>query len=383
MKACRRQFGFGIGWGAVALVAFLFAAVLPVPCALGQSANPPVESGPTTPRELVVGTKEAAPFSMKSPEGEWTGISIDLWRRIAEKQKIKYRFQEEESVQALIDAVAQSKVDIGVAALTVTADRETMLDFTSAFYSTGLGIAVPATTGMAGWAPVVRALTSFSFLRAVLALVGLALLVGLVVWLLERRHNEEFGGPVTKGLSSSVWWTTVAMTQRGIGHQGPRTLPGRLVAMLWMVGSIIAIAVFTASITSALTIRQLQGNVQGVTDLSNVRVGVVGGSSSEDTLDRLRIRFQGYPNAREGLKAVRDGKLDAFVYDRPLLAWIIHQDFRSSVQLLDLIFDQQHYAFALPAGSPLRKPISVAILNEVRNTWWGDILYRYLGDKGQ
>lgn len=331
---------------------------------------------------IVVGTKEAPPFSMKSPEGEWTGISIDLWRRIAEEKKITFRFHEEETVQGLVDAVAAGKVDIGVAALTVTAGREDILDFTSAFYGTGLGIAVPAGSP-ASWAAVVRALTSFGFLQSVLALVGLALVVGLLVWLLERRHNEEFGGTVAKGLSSSVWWTTVAMTQRGIGNQGPRTMPGRFVAMLWMVGSIIAIAVFTAGITSALTVRQLQGNVHGVTDLSKVRVGVVIGSSTVETLNRLRIRFGGYSNAKEGLQAVRDGKLDAFVYDRPLLAWTIHQDFRSSIALLDVTFDQQHYAFALPAGSPLRKPVSVALLKEVRSMWWGDTLHRYLGDKGQ
>lgn len=367
-----------VGWCVFAIAICLIAA----PPAVAQSVNPPLSLDQLKQREIVVGTKEAPPFAMKSPEGEWSGISIDLWRRIAEKQNIKYRFHEEEAVQGLVEAAAAGKVDIAVAALTVTSGREEMLDFTSAFYGTGLGIAVPA-GGAASWGPVVRALTSFGFLQSVLALVGLALLVGLLVWLLERRHNEEFGGTVAKGLSSSVWWTTVAMTQRGIGHQGPRTMPGRFVAMLWMVGSIIAIAVFTAGITSALTVRQLQGNVHGVTDLSKVRVGAVTGSSTEDTLNRLRIGFESYPNAKEGLQAIRDGKLDAFVYDRPLLAWTINQDFRSSVQLLDVIFDQQHYAFALPAGSPLRKPVSVAVLNEIRNTWWGDTLHRYLGSKGQ
>ena len=367
-----------LGWHVVAVAAFLIAAVP----AFAQSAKLWPDLEKLKQREIIVGTKEAAPFSMKSPAGEWSGISIDLWRRIAEKQNIKYRFHEEETVQSLIDAVVAGKVDIAVAALTVTAGREEALDFTSAFYGTGLGIAV-STGGTASWTPVVRALTSFGFLQSVLALIGLALLVGLVVWLLERRHNEEFGGTVAKGLSSSVWWTTVAMTQRGIGHQGPRTMPGRFIAMLWMVGSIIAIAVFTAGITSALTVRQLQGNVHGVTDLSKVRVGAVTGSSTEDTLDRLRISFESYPNAKAGLQAIRDGKLDAFVYDRPLLAWTINQDFRSSVQLLDVVFDQQHYAFALPFGSPLRKPVSVAVLNEIRSSWWGDTLYRYLGSKGQ
>jgi ABC-type amino acid transport substrate-binding protein len=362
---------------AAVLAAFAFANGL----AFAQT-DKPSDLDALLQRRIVVGTKEAPPFAMKTREGEWSGISIDLWRRIAEDKKIAFRFHEEETVQGLVDAVAAGKVDIGVAAITVTAGREDRMDFTSAFYGTGLGIAV-ASGGVASWAPVMRALTSFGFLQSVLALIGLALVVGLLVWLLERRHNDEFGGTVAKGLSSSVWWTTVAMTQRGIGNQGPRTMPGRFVAMLWMVGSIIAIAVFTAGITSALTVRQLQGNVHGVTDLSKVRVGAVTGSSTEDTLTRLRIGFESYATAKDGLQAIRDGKLDAFVYDRPLLAWTINQDFRSSVQLLDVVFDQQHYAFALPAGSPLRKPVSVALLNEVRTTWWGDTLHRYLGGKGQ
>ena len=35
-------------------------------------------------QELVIGTKEAAPFAMKSADGSWSGISIDQWRRIAD-----------------------------------------------------------------------------------------------------------------------------------------------------------------------------------------------------------------------------------------------------------------------------------------------------------
>lgn len=331
-------------------------------------------------RELVVGTKEAAPFAMKGADGNWIGISIDLWRKIADEKKIRYRFVEAETVPELIEGVVNGKFDIAVAALTVTAAREEMLDFSSPFYSTGLGIAI-ASGGLANWAPVWRALTSFNFLQSVFALIGLALLVGLVVWLFERRSNEEFGGSVAKGLSTSVWWTTVAMTQRAIGQAGPRTMPGRFVAMLWMVASIIAIAVFTAGITSALTVRQLQGNVQGVTDLSQVKVGAVKGSSTEEALARIRVTFTPFANARDGLQALRSRQIEAFVYDRPLMAWIASQDFRSSVQLLDATFDPQNYAFALPGGSPLRKPLNVAILHAVQSRWWDDVLFRYLGNR--
>ena len=360
------------------LVGFVIASMMLIcGAAVAQTAPTPVD---LTQRELIVATKEAPPFAIKGTDGSWSGISIDLWRKIAEDRKLRYRLVEEPTVQGLIDGVAAGKFDVAAAALTVTAQREEVLEFTSPFYSTGLGIAVAA-GGPASWAPVLRALLSVRFLQAVLALVGLALLVGMVVWLLERRHNEEFGGGLTKGLSSSVWWTTVAMTQRGIGHAGPRTLPGRMIAMLWMVGSIIAIAVFTASITSALTIRQLQGSVHGVTDLSVVRVGVVAGSSSEEPLNRMKVKFTGFPSARDGLRALRQHEIDAFVYDRPLLAWIINQDFRRTVHLLDTSFDPQNYAFALPPESPLRKRLNLAVLKAIQSDWWDDTLYRYLGER--
>ena len=373
---------FSAGWlrGIRALRAASVLCLLQIALTAAAMAQTPPAGIGVLDRELVVGTKEAPPFAMKLPDGTWTGISIDLWRRIAEEKQFRYRWVETETVPQLIDGVTAGQFDVAVAALTVTAARESMLDFASPFYGTGLGIAVPA-GGPASWAPVMRALTSFGFLQAVLALIALALAVGMLVWLLERRHNEEFGGTVTKGLSSSVWWTTVAMTQRGIGQAGPRTLPGRMVAMLWMVGSIITIAVFTAGITSALTVRQLQGTIHAVTDLSQVRVGAVAGSSTEDALARIRTTFTAYPSARDGLQALRAGEIDAFVYDRPLLAWIVNRDFRSSVQLLETSFDPQNYAFALPANSPLRKPLNVAILNATKSGWWDETLFRYLGSR--
>ena len=167
-------------------------------------------------QELVIGTKEAAPFAMKAADGNWSGISIDLWRRIADDLHLHYRFVEEASVQTLIDGVAAGRFDMAVAALTVTAERERVLDFTQAFYVTGLGIAVPA-SGEASWRPIIRTLTSFGFAQAIMALVGLALVVGFVVWLFERRHNDDFSGGAARGISSGVWWSAMTMTQRGAG----------------------------------------------------------------------------------------------------------------------------------------------------------------------
>lgn len=336
--------------------------------------------GASSQSELVVGTKQAPPFAMKAADGTWQGISIDLWQRVAGELHLHYRYAEEQTVQQLIDGVVAAKLDVAVATLTVTAGRERILDFTQSFYATGLGIAV-LSGGEASWMPIIHTLTSFGFAQAILALVGLALAVGFLIWFFERRYNEHFSGGVAKGLSSGVWWSTLAMTQRFTGDFGPRTLPGRVVAALWMIGSIVTIAVFTASVTSTLTIKHLQGAVHGVSDLAIVRVGAIAGTSTEDTFSRLRISYRKFATLQDGLDALRERKLDAFVYDKPMLAWAIQQSYSSSIELLDATFDSQQYAFAIPTNSPLRKELDVAILDAIHSGWWDQTIFRYLGSR--
>ena len=354
---------------------FVFAiAGFAAPYAQGQAPN--LAAGP----ELVVGIKEAPPFAMKNNDGEWQGISADLWRRVAAEIGLRYRFVEARTANGLIEGVAVRKFDVAIGALTITPERERILDFTQPYYVTGLGIAVPAAE-LASWLPVIRSMTSFGFLQAVLALVGLSLAAGLLFWLFERRHNEHFAGTFVRGLSSSVWWSTAAMTQRGAGDFRPMTLPGRVVAILWMVVSIIAIAVFTAGLTSALTARKLQGTVQNVRDLTSIRVGTVSETSTTDTLARMRIAHRDFATVPAGLKALRDGEIDAFVHDKPLLAWTIAQENSSSVRLLDITFEPQTYGFALPNNSSLRKSLNFALLNAVQSDWWHATLFRYLGER--
>lgn len=331
-------------------------------------------------RELIVGTKEAPPFAMKDADGTWTGVSIDLWQQIAQKLGLKFRLVEETSVQSLVEATARGDYDISVAAITITPERERSVDFSQSFYSTGLGIAVPVNSASV-WREITRTMTSFGFLQAAGALIGISLLVGALVWLFERRHNEDFGGGAVKGLGASIWWSAEAMTQASTGHRGPKTLAGRGLAIIWMVVSIITIAVFTASVTSALTTREIRGLVNGLDDLPRVRVGAVAGSSTLGFLDGERIKHRNFNKAEDGLRALEAGSIDAFVYDKPLLAWIVARQFSTNVEVLDVVFDRQSYGIAMPTGRPYREAIDVVMLEIIRDEWWKQTLFRYLGEK--
>ena len=350
----------------------IFAAIV-LFCGTSQAqpANPP-----TPDKELIIATKESPPFVMKHPDGTLHGISISLWRRIADRLHLRYRFSEQPTVQILMAGTAEGSFDAAIAALTVTAARDRVVDFTQPFYSTGLGIAV--SIGESRWMSVSRALLSFGFFQAVLVLVGIAILVGFVIWLLERDRTEHFKGGA-KGLGTGLWWSAIAMTQAGAAQNAPATLPGRIVAVCWMVASIIVIAVFTAGITSTLTKRELQGAVNGVNDLRSVRVGAPAGSTSTDYLDHQRISYRGFVTPEEGLKALQAGAIDAFVYDKPLLTWIVLRDFSSTLRVLEVTFDSQNYAIALPKGSSLREMLNAALLEVTESDWWQQTLFEYLG----
>ncbi len=330
-------------------------------------------------RELVVATKEAAPFAMKAPDGSWHGISIDLWSRIAAQLHLRYRLVEVATVQDLLNATTGGTADAAVAAITVTAPRARTSDFTQPFYETGLGVAVRG--GLANWLAVLRTFVSFNFVQAILVLLGIALFVGVLIWLFERRGNDHFAGHPAKGMTSGIWWSAVAMTQAGAAQGAPLSLPGRLLAVVWMIASIIVISVFTASVTSAITTHRMQGIVRNVDDLRSLRVGVVGGSSSTDFLEHERIAHRVFADPQAGLKAVQADTIDALVYDRPLLTWIVRQNF-SNLQVLGVTFEQQNYAIALPRNSALRVPLDIALLEAVNGEWWNQVLYRYLGAAG-
>ena len=330
-------------------------------------------------RELVVGTKETPPFAIKDDQGNWSGISIELWRKIADTLKLRYRFVDVVSVSSLLENLESGDFDIAVAAITITPARQQQVDFSTPYFHTGTGVAVQANL-ITSWGPVIRSVASFSFLQAVTALLGLAVLAGTLIWLFERRSNESFGGGMARGISSGVWWSTNTMTQRAAGGSTPATLAGRVVAIVWMVVSVIAIAVFTAGITSALTTKRLHGAVNTLADLSAVRVGVVRGTSTEEALVRMRIKYRTVVSPKDGFEALQDGTIDALAYDRPILAWMIRQDGSSSIELTDVIFEQQSYAIALPYNSALRKPLNVALLDAEGSDWWKDILFRYLGE---
>lgn len=348
----------------------LLLSVLTAPAAMAQETAPD--------GIMRIATREAPPFVERSSDGQWQGLAIDLWRSIAKERGYRSRFVETD-LAGMVDGVAEGRFDASVGALTVTAAREQKVDFTHPFHSTGFGI-VTAKAPPA-WMTLFRNFFTWQFLQAILALSALLLIVGVLFWLAERKRNPDEFGHWPRGIFSGFWFAAVTMTTVGYGDKAPRTGAGKVLALVWMFAAILIISTFTGMIASSLTADRLSGAVRGPQDLPSVRVGSIAGSASDDWLTNDGVSFDAYPDVRSGLAAVRDGELDAFVYDKPLLAFRMKTEFADDVLLLPGTYGRQDYGIALPFDSPLREPIDVSLLQLIEGDAWRQRLQAVLGPR--
>ena len=170
------------------------------------------------------------------------------------------------------------------------------------------------------------------------------------------------------------------MTTVGYGDKAPRTLAGKIIAVIWMFAAIIIISTFTGMIASSLTSDRLAGTVSGPGDLPDVTVGSIEGSATDEWLGDEGIAFAGYPDIESGLDALREGQIDAFVYDAPLLRYLTRQSFGNDLRMVAGTFGRQDYGIALPQGSPLREEMDIALLRQIDGNSWRANVARILGE---
>ncbi len=97
--------------------------------------------------------------------------------------------------------------------------------------------------------------------------------------------------------------------------------------------------------------------VKGLEDLAGRKVGVLKGTTTEETLrttlDQMHIKANivAVNDHPEGLKLLADGKLDAYFGDRGILFYLISNGpYSGKLALSDQYFTFETYALALPRG---------------------------------
>ncbi len=332
----------------------------------------------TADKPLVIGTQSAPPFVIKNDDGTWSGISMILWKNIAADLNLDYTLQELD-LEALLKGVQDGSLDAAITALTITAEREEILDFSHSFHSTGLSMATTLNTEFE-WLRIVKRIFSKQFLQAATLLTFVLLLLGVLIWICERRRNPDQVGPSSlRGIGAGFWWAAVTMTTVGYGDRVPVTVLGRLLALVWMFTALILAASFIATFSAAFTISELESTINGPEELYRFRVGAIKASTSDHYLQRRGIIARLYLNELDSLRAITEKEIDMMIHDAPILQYLIKEHFGAELEVLPLIFERQDYGIAFPSYSPWRDPINQVLLRIISQPAWQSVLQQYLG----
>lgn len=344
--------------------------------ALLAAGSPPALSQ-TAPadRPLQIATRIVPPFAMKEGD-QFRGFSVELWQALARQLGRSFSWQERGPIADLLGSVERGEADLAIAAISITSQREEKFDFSQPMFEAGLQILVRSDGNDGGFslAALRNVFTSGPMPGMLMLLALLILIPAHVVWLIERRHPGSIvASAYFPGIFQAIWWATGASLGQQLTH--PQSPIGRAIAALGIFVSVIFLSYFTANVTTALTVQQLKGDINGPEDLPGRRVSTVAGSTAAQHLRSNGVTPIESANIADAIRSLYDRRADAVVFDAPVLLYHAATEGRNRSQVVGPVFRREAYGILFPQGSPLRKPVNEALL-KLRENGSYDAIYR-------
>jgi len=328
-------------------------------------ALPTVQDSEETPT-LKVAIKNVAPFVFDEG-GEKVGFSIDLWQALVKETGILYEFVEVTSVTEQIDAVESGEVDVAIAAISMTASREGIIDFSHPYFDAGLQI-MTRNDRFLSLGSLFAVLFSSEVMSALVVLIIVIIIFGHLVWLFERRTNPHFQHGYFRGVWEGIWWSAVTVTTVGYGDRTPSAVLGRLLALIWMFAGLFILANFTATITTQLTLNELRSEINGTEDLRNKKIATVASSSATEYLRENNLSYVGVLEIEEAYEMLRLEQIDVIISDAPVLRYYLATgEYRHDFQIVGNLINKETYGIALPQNSPYEDELNQALLRLYEN----------------
>ncbi|XP_064094425.1 glutamate receptor ionotropic, kainate 2-like [Macrobrachium nipponense] len=339
------------------------------------------------------------------------GFCIDLVREISQMLLFNYTVKlADDGTYGMFDAdsgkwngmireLLEQKADLAIGDLTITHEREQVVDFTVPWMNLGVSILYRKSSKKTSF--------FFRFLSPVSADVWLSvasayLVVSVMLFTIARfspyEWTESHQCDTTEGrinefsLLGSFWFCFGSLVQQG-GNALPRAISTRIIAGVWWFFTLIMISSYTANLTAFLMAERLETLVESVDDLakSQIQYGTLNGGSTWNFFRTSKLAiYQKMFNFmesqtptvystsnEEGVSKVLKGDGQyAYIMESPSIEFATerHCDL---IQVGGLL-NSRSYGIALPPGSPYRTLINSALgklqetgrLTDLKHKWW-------------
>ena len=317
-------------------------------------------------RVLRVGVSGSPPF-VEHDSNRYGGISVEIWQDVSTRLNQPFEWVSQPNTKASLDALTSGEIDIAVGPISITPERlaDPRIDFTQPYFQAEEGLLLPVR------APGLWSRLSPFFGIAALSsggvLIVLLFAVGNLIWLAERRRNsEQFPRSYLSGVGNGMWFALVTLTTVGYGDKSPQSRSGRAIAGIWMVMSLLTLSSITAGLASAFTIAFAELapiEIESPDDLTNVKVAVVKGTTSESQAISFGARVHGAKDLADAVVMLQRQEVKAVLFDASQLRYHLQQNPSKNLRVAPFSISQKAYGFALPANSAFRTAIDVELVN--------------------
>ncbi|XP_050390802.1 glutamate receptor ionotropic, kainate 2 [Patella vulgata] len=355
---------------------------------------------------LAVVVKLDEPYVIKRGEGDYIGFCIDLLNMIAERKNFSVTIREADAYgsqkngqwDGIVGELVDRKADIGLGGMSITHEREQVIDFTKPFLTLGITILFAK--------PTPKAPQLFSFLSPLsvevwVYMIAAYLCVSFMLFVIARFSPYEWCNPhpcnenadVVENqftILNSLWFTIGSLMQQGC-EIAPRAISTRLIAGIWWFFTLIMISSYTANLAAFLTVERMISPITSAEDLakqSTISYGTQRGGSTMSFFANSKIdtfkRMWNFMNSSsdnfvssnaEGVRRVKEGGY-AYLAESTAVEYTVERN--CELEQVGGLLDSKGYGIATPRNSPYRELITETILklqeeqeiHRLHSIWW-------------
>lgn len=336
-------------------------------------------SADTVGRVLKVGVVDGSQPCAYRDGGGWTGMAVELWARVAQREALPYVLVPMPSISAMLKATRTGQIDVAVECINITPKTLKQYAFSLPFQEDGQAVLVanqPLSLGKA----FITALFSPTLLRLVGLLIVALILMSAAVWWFEDQFTQ-----VLQSGKSPYQQFIMIFTVLFIGDGASEmvtTSGGRAV----LIAAHIVRDVSSAVLVGFLTVELLQDvqshasrKLSSVNQIPNLRIAYKPGTVSEELLRELGVISSQRSTAGNGavpvqsirgaLQLLRTRQVDGVLADEMQLRYLKAQGLASdglipTVAISGIRPELQGFALSpqLPASVVQRINLSISQL---------------------
>ncbi|XP_023599044.1 glutamate receptor ionotropic, NMDA 3B isoform X2 [Myotis lucifugus] len=327
------------------------------------------------------------------------GYCIDLLERLAEDTPFdfelyivgdgKYGALRDGRWTGLVGDLLAGRAHMAVTSFSINSARLKVVDFSSPFFSTSLGIMVRARDTASPLGAFMWPLHWSMWLGVFAALHLTALFLTLYEWcspygLTPRGRNR---GTVFS-YSSALNLCYAILFGRTVSSKTPKCPTGRLLMNLWAIFCLLVLSSYTANLAAVMVGDKTFEELSGIHDpklhhpSQSFRFGTVWESSAEAYIKKsfpemhAHMRQHSVPTTPHGVAMLTSDppKLNAFIMDKSLLDYEVSIDADCKLLTVGKPFAIEGYGIGLPQNSPLTSNLS-EFISRYKSSGFIDLLH--------